>query len=117
AGSWAASVGGGKAGHFARAPRPGRGRYAVEDAAGRMPMVRFMPILVLALAWAWPVPAAATGAATIQEWEVPWPDTRPRDPSIAPDGRVWFVGQKGNFLAVFDPADARFERHDLPAGT
>lgn len=24
----------------------------------------------------------------IQEWQVPWPDTRPRDPYLAPDGRI-----------------------------
>ncbi|SKA23952.1 virginiamycin B lyase family protein [Novilysobacter spongiicola] len=56
-------------------------------------------------------------AADIQEWQVPWPDTRPRDPYLAPDGRIWFVGQVGNYLGVFDPDTGSFERHDLPAGT
>lgn len=60
---------------------------------------------------------AAEGAATIREWPVPWPDTRPRDPSVAPDGRIWFVGQRGNYLAVFDPDTGAFARHDLPEGT
>lgn len=60
---------------------------------------------------------APAGAARIQEWTVPWPDTRPRDPYVAPDGRVWFVGQAGNYLAVFDPQDESFARHDLPEGT
>ena len=27
---------------------------------------------------------------TIEEWEVPWERSRPRDPYVAPDGRVWF---------------------------
>lgn len=58
-----------------------------------------------------------TPAARIQEWQVPWPDTRPRDPSVAPDGRIWFVGQVGNYLAVFDPETETFQRFDLPAGT
>ncbi|MGH8085204.1 MAG: hypothetical protein ACREPV_07995 [Lysobacter sp.] len=53
----------------------------------------------------------------IQEWQVPWPDTRPRDPYLAPDGRIWFVGQVGNYLAVFDPKTEAFERYDLPKGT
>jgi virginiamycin B lyase len=61
--------------------------------------------------------AAPAGAARIQEWTVPWPDTRPRDPYVAPDGRIWFVGQAGNYLAVFDPDTASFDRHDLPEGT
>jgi virginiamycin B lyase len=60
---------------------------------------------------------APAGAARIQEWTVPWPDTRPRDPYVAPDGRIWFVGQAGNYLAVFDPQDESFARHDLPEGT
>lgn len=56
-------------------------------------------------------------AVDIREWRVPWADTRPRDPSVAPDGRIWFVGQTGNYLAVFDPGSAAFKRYELPAGT
>jgi virginiamycin B lyase len=50
-------------------------------------------------------------------WTVPWPDTRPRDPDVAPDGDVWFVGQVGNYLARLDPETGDFERVDLPPGT
>lgn len=46
----------------------------------------------------------------IQEWEVPWEKTRPRDPYVAPDGRVWFVGQTGDYLASLDPKTGRFEK-------
>lgn len=52
----------------------------------------------------------------IREWEVPWERTRPRDPYVAPDGRVWFVGQRGDYVAVFDPETEEFERVDLPDG-
>jgi len=31
---------------------------------------------------------------TLEEWQVPWLESRPRDPYVAPDGRVWFVGQR-----------------------
>jgi len=71
-----------------------------------------------------PLPATAadqdaliSNPINIEEWQVPWPNTRPRDPFVAPDGRVWFVGQGGDYAAVFDPADASFARSDMPAGT
>lgn len=59
----------------------------------------------------------AADAQRVEEWRVPWDDTRPRDPSVAPDGRVWFVGQRDNYLAVFDPQTQQFTRHDLPPET
>jgi virginiamycin B lyase len=64
------------------------------------------------------VPASATAAGTvnpveIEEWAVPYEDSRPRDPDVAKDGAVWFVGQRGDYLARFDPATGDFARHDL----
>jgi virginiamycin B lyase len=53
----------------------------------------------------------------ITEWTVPWPDSRPRDPAVAPDGRVWFVGQAGNYIAVLDPAMGNFVRYEVDPGT
>lgn len=49
----------------------------------------------------------------IEEWPVPWTQTRPRDPGLAPDGSVWFCGQAGHYLARFDPNTGQFERFDL----
>jgi len=60
---------------------------------------------------------AADKAADVREWEVPWPETRPRDPAVGPDGRIWFVGQRGDYVAVFDPASESFNRYRLEAGT
>lgn len=54
--------------------------------------------------------------ADIQEWQVPWEDTRPRDPYVAPDGDVWFVGQRGDYIAEFNPNNQQFRRIDLPEG-
>lgn len=54
---------------------------------------------------------------TVQEWLVPWENSRPRDPFVAPDGRVWFVGQADDYAAIFDPDKETFERIDLEAGT
>ena len=33
----------------------------------------------------------------IAEWKVPWEESRPRDPYVAPDGKVWFVGHNSPF--------------------
>ncbi|MEJ2502180.1 MAG: lyase, partial [Gemmatimonadota bacterium] len=63
-----------------------------------------------------PGPARAQTTLDIQEWDVPWPDTRPRDPYVGPDGHVWFVGQRADYAAVLDPETGEFERFDLPEG-
>jgi len=54
---------------------------------------------------------------TINEWPVPWQDSRPRDPDVAPDGMIWLVGQGGDYVARFDPASQEFSRKELPPGT
>jgi virginiamycin B lyase len=53
----------------------------------------------------------------IKEWTVPWEKTRPRDPYVAADGRVWFCGQAGNYIAVFDPRSGEFKRYELAERT
>ncbi|MDT8367960.1 MAG: hypothetical protein RQ745_02045 [Longimicrobiales bacterium] len=52
----------------------------------------------------------------IREWEVPWEDSRPRDPYVAPDGRVWFVGQRSDYAGVLDPTTGHFEKIDMAEG-
>ncbi len=42
--------------------------------------------------------------------------TRPRDPYVPPDGRVFFCGQTGNYLAALDPKTGKFQRFALPEG-
>lgn len=65
-----------------------------------------------------PDPAAIDRPApTIQEWDVPWADTRPRDPYADAQGRVWFVGQTGDYIGVLDPASGTFRRYELDPGT
>lgn len=59
--------------------------------------------------------AAPDTLPRVQEWPVPWEDTRPRDPAVAADGRVWFVGQVGNYVGVLDPRSGEFRRFELPA--
>jgi virginiamycin B lyase len=53
----------------------------------------------------------------IREWPVPWESSGPRDPFVAPDGRVWFVGQRGDYVAHLDPGTGDFNRYDLDPGT
>jgi virginiamycin B lyase len=53
----------------------------------------------------------------ITEWPVPWQDTRPRDPDVAPNGVIWLVGQGGDYAARFDPESKEFTRKELPPGT
>jgi virginiamycin B lyase len=63
------------------------------------------------------VTAAQQGTISINEWRVPWERSRPRDPFMAPNGRVWFVGQEGNYVANLDPASGKFARIELESGT
>ncbi len=55
--------------------------------------------------------------AAVREWTVPWPGTRPRDPYPDRQGRVWFVGQQGDYVGVLDPGSGEFKKFDLGAGT
>jgi virginiamycin B lyase len=71
--------------------------------------------IVALLVLAAPVVAGAQ-QVEIQEWEVPYEQSRPRDPYVAPDGKVWFVGQRTHYVASFDPKTGEFKKFDLPAG-
>jgi virginiamycin B lyase len=78
-------------------------------------------LLLLAAAVAFALPASpqhvtAQQQIEIDEWEVPWAQSRPRDPMVGPDGRVWFVGQRSDYVAFLDPATGDFTRFDLEEG-
>lgn len=57
-----------------------------------------------------------TDEVKITEWVVPWPDSRPRDPYVDGEGRVWFVGQRADYAAHLLPETGAFKRYDLEAG-
>lgn len=80
--------------------------------------MRYLTIAISALFLTLPVYAGegVSSSVEIREWQVPWEKSRPRDPSVADDGRVWFVGQAADYVAVFDPEDEGFERFDLTEG-
>ena len=67
--------------------------------------------------------SAATGATLVEsapveikEWPVPWQNSRPRDPYVAPDGKVWFVGQTADYVAYLVPETGEFKRFPLDSG-
>jgi virginiamycin B lyase len=62
-------------------------------------------------------PPGIAGAPGVREWTVPWEGTRPRDPYVDGKGRVWFVGQQGNYIAYLEPKTGKFERYEIEAGT
>ena len=72
----------------------------------------------LAVASTGSITAQTTGdTIAIKEWTVPWEKSRPRDPSVDQQGRIWFVGQTGNYVARFDPTSSKFERFEIDSGT
>lgn len=81
--------------------------------------MRILPVVIGVLSVACPVlEAVAQSAAPLpREWQVPWPDTRPRDPVMDATGRVWFVGQEGNYVAYLDTHAGTFKRFTIEEGT
>ena len=81
-------------------------------------MTRLLLLATAAVLTAWSPEAAAQQGHTydVKEWDVEW-GGRTRDPAVAPDGRIWFVGQAGNYLAVFDPQTEQFKRYEIEEGT
>jgi virginiamycin B lyase len=57
--------------------------------------------------------AAKPANVSIQEWEVPTPNSRPHDPALAPDGSLWYTGQMSNTLGRLDPKTGQFKEFPL----
>ena len=60
--------------------------------------------------------AVTDGPLDIQEWLVPW-EGRPRDPYVAPDGNIYFVGQRQSYVGHLNISTGEFKRMDLDDGT
>jgi len=69
------------------------------------------------------LPAQAVDAVPLKEFSVPWGrEGRPRDPAVAPDGSIFFVGQAGsaptgNYIARLDAKTGGFKKYELAPGT
>lgn len=50
----------------------------------------------------------------ITEWQVKSTDGRPRDPAVAPDGSIWFVGQVNDYVGRRDPQSGEMQYFDIP---
>ena len=61
---------------------------------------------------------AGDARSDAKTWSTPFdPKARVRDPYAAPDGKVWFVGQEGNFVAHLDPSSGEFKKFTIDEGT
>ncbi len=54
---------------------------------------------------------------TFTKWQVPWKNSRPRDPMLDSNGHVWFCGQTGNYIGKLDPDSGEFSRFKLSPNT
>lgn len=73
-------------------------------------------LLLLSLLWIPATPTSQAQEAELKEWEVPYEQSRPRDPYVDKDGQVWFVGQRSDYVAVLNPETGEFKRYDLEDG-
>jgi virginiamycin B lyase len=60
---------------------------------------------------------AGAPVSEFKKWSTPWDGTRPRDPFADKQGRVWFVGQVGNYVGRLDPKTGEFKRYEVEKGT
>jgi virginiamycin B lyase len=56
----------------------------------------------------------ATVDVKIDEWLTPSKPPYPHDPAVAPDGSVWYTGQRANVIGRFDPSTQQFKEFALP---
>src|SRR5947199_4290173 len=57
--------------------------------------------------------AAPCAGVSIKDWDVPTPNSRPHDPTVAPDGALWYTGQMANKLGRLDPRTGQFREFPL----
>ena len=60
--------------------------------------------------------AAISDAVDVKfdQWMTPSTPAYPHDPAVAPDGSIWYTGQRANVVGRFDPATQQFKEFALP---
>lgn len=61
--------------------------------------------------------AASGEPLDVREWQVPYEESRPRDPFAESESSVWFVGQRSGYLAHLDAESGEFTRVELKDGS
>lgn len=79
-----------------------------------MPRLRTFPIALLVFATSF---AAADDQLDIREWQVPYEESRPRDPFAESATSVWFVGQRAGYLANLNTLTGEFTQVPLKDGS
>jgi virginiamycin B lyase len=74
-------------------------------------------VILLPIIWFAECAVSDVQTAEITEWQVPWENSRPRDPYVDNQHLVWFVGQRGDYIAYLDPRSSKFTRFELEPGT
>ena len=80
-------------------------------------MKKLLAVLVGSLIWCAGSASLSANEIEIEEWVVPWEESRPRDPFVDSKGRVWFVGQRSHYVAYLDVDTGEFTKFDLTPGT
>ena len=74
---------------------------------------RGLAALILAVLSVFLLAAGGDVKVRITEYDVPTPNARPHDPAAAPDGSLWFTGQRANALGRLDPATGATREYPL----
>ena len=77
-------------------------------------MFKFTSMAVLSL---FILQDAQAESIPIDEWQVPYESSRPRDPYAISADDVWFVGQRAGYLAKLDVDTGEFEKVALKPGS
>ncbi|MEX1010711.1 MAG: hypothetical protein WDZ29_01485 [Balneolaceae bacterium] len=54
---------------------------------------------------------------SVEDWNVPFDERWSRDPYVAPDGSIYFVGQWTHYVGRFNPVTEEFREYELDDGT
>jgi len=72
-------------------------------------------LVIAAGAFAGTYPAISDSVdVKFDQWTTPSTPAYPHDPAVAPDGSVWYTGQRANVIGRFDPATQQFKEFALP---